>query len=301
MGCWNHTCALTKLPVMYNEPVYVFWLLKQDRQYKQSYCYANEFWDPLIFHFEGEYDDYGGVKNCHGPMLEPFLKFVKSYLYEMEEGENKYHDVPIKKESLTIDTLFKYNHEGRLFLRQDKCLKYLNNRSELRHVVIRKQVLDKLLDEYTITTYSNPENEYITTNYNELVESGRLYLDDLANQFNTNSELAKYTTCSSFGFGQNLFNDWIEGTNISHIRRYLNLWLNADIEAHNYEDAKYLIQQVCTLLWLSSFMSDTRQMWHPQVGVGSQEYNTNSYELLNDIIQSEIKTIKELYDEEYDD
>ena len=51
MGCWNHTCAVSSMPIMAGEPVMVVPSLK-----------IQGVLNPFAFPFEGEYNDYGFIE-----------------------------------------------------------------------------------------------------------------------------------------------------------------------------------------------------------------------------------------------
>ena len=112
MGSWNETCMVSNLHIRCRQKIVVL-MLTQHRGYA-SRCYSNAFYDACPLPFYGEYNDYGGAENCHGPMMEKLLSTIKKDLCEMPEGENKYHDRAVSRTNFDIDALFQAERDGRL-------------------------------------------------------------------------------------------------------------------------------------------------------------------------------------------
>ena len=108
MGCWNGTCVLTNLPIMADEEVIVL-LLNEGKSYDKyvgNHCHSNTYYSLLPLFFEGKYNDYGAVEECHGEFVQDIEDYIKKSLIGMELGENQYHDIEISKDKFDIDFLF---------------------------------------------------------------------------------------------------------------------------------------------------------------------------------------------------
>jgi hypothetical protein len=114
MGCWNSTCAVSNLHIKAGQKVAVFLLVASE--FEPNYCYTNSVYNPCIFPFYGEYDDYGGVENTHGVAHDMIIEAMRSQLHEMDLGRNQYHDIAVKKENFDAAMLFEADHENRLFI-----------------------------------------------------------------------------------------------------------------------------------------------------------------------------------------
>ena len=160
MGCWNQTCAITGNAIYAGDEVVTMWLLDGS---------------PLPFHVRGEYDDYGAVENEHGPMLEEAMAFFKEYLYEMEEGENEYHDIPVKKDALNFGLLMAADQEERLFLNYNPY-RWVDvddpEKLVLGHIQIHASVFDELA-KHDIQRYKDtPYNvEYYVSVFQKYLET----------------------------------------------------------------------------------------------------------------------------------
>lgn len=168
MGSWNQTCAITGNAIYAGDEVVAMWLLDGS---------------PLPFHIRGEYNDYGAVENEHGPMLEEAMAFFKEYLYEMEEGENKYHDIPVKKDALDFKLLMGADHEERLFLNYNPY-RWIDvpEKQVLSHIEIHASVFDELA-KYDIQSYRG-----ITYNVEYYVSAFQKYLEVLNEEIEGDSK-----------------------------------------------------------------------------------------------------------------
>jgi len=114
MGSWNHTCAISNLHVTGGQDVFVFLLLKNQNSDNSSFCYGNALYDVVPLPFYGEYDEYGGVVDCHGFGLPIIIDHLKAKLYKFGQGPNSSHDCEVNAETFDVDKLFEADHENRL-------------------------------------------------------------------------------------------------------------------------------------------------------------------------------------------
>src|SRR5271165_3292639 len=96
MGCWNATCVVSNLHIKHGQRVAVFMISRKPKMY--SYCYNNSYYTLCSLPFYAKYNDYGGGEDCSGPGLPYILDAIRDNLDEMEQGENPYHDIQVKKE-----------------------------------------------------------------------------------------------------------------------------------------------------------------------------------------------------------
>ena len=92
----------------------VFLLLKNHNTTGGSFCYGNALYDVVPLPFYGNYDDYGGVEECHGFGLPIILEHLKQRLYKFGQGPNDCHDCEVTPENFDVEKLFEADHEGRL-------------------------------------------------------------------------------------------------------------------------------------------------------------------------------------------
>jgi hypothetical protein len=67
MGCWNGTCAVTRLPIFAGDPVVGFLLEHKSIAAGGGFSESDAMWTPLATHFFGKYDDYGGIADIEMP------------------------------------------------------------------------------------------------------------------------------------------------------------------------------------------------------------------------------------------
>lgn len=217
MGCWNQTCAITGNAIYYGDEVVTMWLLDGS---------------PLPFHIRGEYNDYGAIEKEHGPMLEEAMAFFKEYLYEMEEGENKYHDIPVKKDALDFELLMVADLKNRLFLNYNPYRwADVPEKQVLGHIEIHASVFDELVKHdiqsyrditYNVEYYVSVFQKYLEV-LNEEIE-GDSKTVALIRSLNRMTESEELTHLMSDGSGKRF------SPNVFHFRllksRFLERWEN---------------------------------------------------------------------------
>lgn len=296
MGCWNHTCAITKLPIFHTDPVYVFLLVKQEPNNYRTH--PTSFWAPIPYYFEGEYNDYGGVENCHGPLLPTVLEQVKTVLVEMDEGDNPYHDIEIRKDKFNIESLFEADHTHRLFLHSRTCKKPV----EMTHVVIKKSVVDFILQNYKFEQFVRCDNtygyEYRDVTFNTILQQSDKWYDHFISLPDDQQERSLFMY---HGGDDRLFDRIKSVTKYSSILTFPDLFIFDCYRRNHLELIKPILYQQSVLYWITSFMDSIRHPWAPCIGLGSQESDIKPYQLLTTIIATECDNIKARFEEDEDE
>jgi hypothetical protein len=151
MGCWNGTCGLSGLPITHGEEMYVFPIVSVNAD---SFCYASALYRPVVLPFLAEYNDYGGGEKCSGVGLEINMLNIKNKLVEMEVGDNKYHDIAVKREGFDTDAFFEACHKSRLkFVNPMKNYPGRPPENDVFFTMVRKDVVDRLWNDWTFDSW----------------------------------------------------------------------------------------------------------------------------------------------------
>jgi hypothetical protein len=177
MGCWNKTCGLTNLPIMASEKTYVFLLERVNKVY--DHCYATHLYRPLLLPFVSTYDDYGGGEQSQGVAFTTILAGMREHLVEMPQGDNEYHDVAVTRNAWCEELFFRAVHEHRLKINHPD-----DGVTDVEFVMMRKDVVDDLLDSYEFEEYVGEgkgtqgwRHSYTSYRFGDLVESVPELLD----------------------------------------------------------------------------------------------------------------------------
>lgn len=326
MGCWNHTCAVSNLHIRAGQDVMVFLLLKQLVIDSGSFCYANALYDVALLPFYGKYDDYGAVEECYGLGLPILVDRVRECLVERETGENKYHDISVKKDGFDIDKLFAADHEARLAVydpialsnmafwkshyerllnegttqepeRVQKLLDEVNERlkspgpeREVSHVVIHGDIYRAVLNNWSCYHRLNGKLEDLK--FTELVESIpefiRLYGES------RHHGIGSYYAHDSKNLAMHWL-DCLENSSCGSSRTLIDI--KRTIEDYYRRDELVelaaFVEEVLRGAWINAFMSQTRRVWTPQSGQGSQSDETLGYEVLAHAVLDVLKREEE--------
>ena len=299
MGCWNQTCGLTQIHIRAGEPVLVFPLVEAHRD---SLCYSTPYWTPFPIPFASEYNDYGGGENSSGLGLDMIISCLQEKLVEIEQGENQYHDIAVKREGFDEDKFWEAIHEMRL-----KIHSYNNAEKEVGFVMIKQSVVDYLIEHEVFERYEGYDekgSKYTKYKFADILTTLEVVLDKLFSVNEIEDEgideelrgklkfLMRYRALERIANEvheadkNNWAADWLRFGGHSHLSygafssSVMTEALDAYVEAGDREGARELLTQYLIMQFIDSFMMSTRKFWSPQAGAGSQSDSPDGYRLL---------------------
>lgn len=326
MGSWNETCAISNLPIGYGDDVIVMLLVQQPHD--GFVCYATDWWKPLPIYFEGKYDDYGRAEDCHGPLLDFAIESLRDNLYELEQGENQFHDIPVNKNNFDIQLLFNACHNGRLFVHACGAHKtvYKQDKLQVSRIFIRKNIFFNIVNGFTLQDYvaKTPEDDsnfknyhYVNINVQTYLESGTAFFNGMKPSIEKWTALAgddKWKMYESDYYASNQRNwdnryqpDYRFAAMMDEHRsdRVCNPYRNILTKIQNnqpIDDELFHNSVVClsNVYWLNVFMHRSNRVWVPPCS-GGQEMNVDPQLFLSDLIIDEGNRIKSEVDDEEDE
>lgn len=308
MGCWNQTCGLSQLHITAGQDVMVFALVKNNKY--DSLCYTTPFWAPVMMPFYAKYNDYGGGEECSGIGLNLVMEAIKENLIEIPQGENEFHDIPVKKENFNDELFFEAVHEGRLFVTGYRP----RQREHVGFVMLHLDVVNYILENRKIERYVGTnfgttgwDNAYVEYSFKDVLADLPACVEFLSNRYSDQSNpLRLYEPLNSL----RLLEDRKVGKinhaatflatqdyRFSHLVQVSNLVLEY-LESNNKVGLIELLTEHLKAQWIDTFMLSTRKFWSPQAGAGSQEQDPAGYLLLNDAVNKVLVAEKQQYDEE---
>lgn len=301
MGCWNQTCGLTNLHIRHSDDVMVFAMVKNRKV--DSLCYTTPFYSPVMLPFYAKYDDYGGGEECSGVGLPFVIEGIRERLVEMPLGANEYHDIAVKKANFDDHLFFEACQERRLFVDG-----YRNDRQHVEFVMIRKDVVDHMIENRVMEKYVGDGkgthgwgNNYINYKFSDIVADVPAIIEHLVKTHKSGDLYAKFDVLRNLRKFEdsNFAALWLRGDNY----RYSNLvsieYVVKDlVEADKIEEVEELLTEHLKALFVDSIMSDTRKFWSPQAGAGSQQQEHEPYRLLMSAMDHVLNVEKAEWDEE---
>lgn len=299
MGCWNKTCGLSNLPIHAGEPVMVFTLVRRNEI--SDFCYSTALYSPVLVPFYSEYNDYGAGENSSGIGLSLILDGLKEKLVELEQGENQYHDIAVKRDGFDEELYWNAIHEQRL-----KLLDYNNRTRDVQAVMFHKRVVDHILENYVQQRFVKIGDSYEYVNYTFADVLAQLppVLEALMNA--GQDDIFMWRPMSVLY--NNEFNDNLAADYLRHQDnyRYSNL---IDIEGLIREFTKQHADDLLADLmiehlkakFIDEFMMETRKVWIPGCHEGSQSSDDAPYRALMSAMTHVLDEDKRKYAEEYGD
>lgn len=299
MGCWNKTCGLSNLPIHDGEPVMVFTLVQNNKI--DDFCYSTALYSPVLLPFYSHYNDYGAGERSSGVGLPLIIDGLKDYLVEMEQGENQYHDIPVKRDTFDEDKYWEAIHEGRL-----KIGHHTGERN-VQFVMFHKRVVDHILENYTMQKFVKRGDRYEYEDYKfaDILASLPPVIEALMKSRDADS-FRWFRPLESLGDADLKDNLAAEYLRYSDTYRYSNLidinFLVQDLVKQNADDllANVLIDHL-TAKFIDGFMMSTRKVWVPGCHEGSQSCDAEPYHALMNAMTKVLAEDKAKYDYEYGD
>lgn len=303
MGCWNKTCGLSNLPIHAGEPVMVFTLVQ--RNDISDFCYSTALYSPVLLPFYSEYNDYGAGENSSGIGLPLIIDALKANLVEMEQGENQYHDIPVKKDTFDESVYWESIHEQRL-----KVPSHSGNR-DVQFVMFHKRVVDHILENLTLEQYvGNGEgtggwgNNYNYYKFADILAQLPPVLEALLNA--GKDDIFKWRPMSVLQkpeFRDNLAAEYLRYQDTYRYSNLINIEnLIRELVEQNADDllADLIIENL-KARFIDSYMMSTRKVWIPGCHEGSQGSDEEPYRALIAAMTHVLDEDKRKYAEEYGD
>lgn len=323
MGCWNKTCGLSRLHITAGEPVYVFVL--EEGKDSSDRCYSTALFSPLLLPFESVYDDYGGGEDSSGPGLELILNGLRKNLIEMEQGENEYHDIPVKSDDFDATGFFEAVHEGRLSVKG-----WRGEPNKVDFVMIRKDVAQHIFDTWEREHYvGNGKgtggwgNNYVFYKFADVLADIPAFMDRLESKLKDDGDLVESAgdekaaavirranlrlrlyegLASVYAWEERdqnkvswyMMRDTYRYSSIVHIHEAI-----VDlVEQGKRQEAEALLTEHLKAVYIDSFYHATRNIWAPGCHEGSQSQDHDGYRVLVSAITKVLDAEKAEYDEE---
>ena len=300
MGSWNKTCGLTNLHITHGTEAYVFVLEPND---EDSHCYATHLYKPLLLPFVTEYNDYGGGENSSGVGLPLIMDGIRDNLHEIELGDNKYHDIAVKKDKFDEALFFEAVHEGRLYMHDRYATNNaLEEHTKLEYVMFRKDVVDHILENRVIEkyvgdgkgTYSKwgDQKNYISYKFADIVADilpMLLEILEMKTKSEDDAERIMFRLMGGFEYlfdykHPNLAAQWLRGDGYRYSRIVDIKDIVATVLIGDSEEAILRLEAVLTEylkgVFIDGFMECTRKSWIPAGHEGSQGQEHDEYRLL---------------------
>lgn len=304
MGCWNKTCGLSRLHIYHGDPVYVF-VLEQNAIHDDR-CYTTALFSPLLLPFEADYNDYGGGENERGIALPYVMDGLSRKLIEVEQGENEYHDIPVKREGFGAERFFEAVHEGRLSVPNWK-----REPTAVDFVMVRQDVVHRLMNTWNREAYVGDghgtcgyNNDYIEYTFQDVLADVDPFLDKLQTMLDGFEDVPEEQreSCKrlrirmSFYEGLSSVYKWKDRHQNKvtwylsrELSRYSRLVDSDELILEAMQDGKRDFARellVCKLTgaFVDHFYSATRNIWTPGCHEGSQSTDHDGYRALADTL-----------------
>lgn len=323
MGCWNGTCGLSGLPIIHGQEMYVFPIIES---HKGSFCYTSALYRPSVLPFRAEYNDYGAGENCSGPGFDLLIGSIRQQLVELDQRENQYHDIAIKRDKFDVDLFFEACHEQRLMF-SNPMRGYEGHPPTLPvfFTMIRKDIADRLWNEWqfdlwkprgmTETPQGFQADQYYLKNvtYAQLAGSVEGYMIEAKNRYDKDIKSlnrldadkdlirAKMFVATHYFFQEkydershplssimdHMFSPGYSDGGFARFADINELIVQKYLEG-NEKEACDLIRECLVGYMINSFMSSTRRVWLPPMHQGSQSEELAEYRLMNRLVDDAV-------------
>ncbi len=301
MGCWNHSCFVTGLPIYAGEEVEVIMLISTPGTDISSHCYPTSYHTPVPLTFHGQYNDYGAAENCEGIALPVLIDAVRNRLFEMEVGENKYHDIPAKKDEFDVTKMFELDHENRLMITNQPMQFDMRESLPMKHIVVRKHVYDSIVESYKLEYWDREDSSTKYKVLKDLQKEYDLFLQDIdliIDEHKDCNALLKYLLRSKIGNTSVAGLVSFEGMSTFGFNELVTPnEIVIDMHTAGAENTKKFLDNAIRFALFSLFISNARRSWCVPSGAGSQNDSTSSQVLAAELTISEAEKLKHQWDD----
>lgn len=308
MGSWYKTCGLSNLHITDGEEVMVFVL--EPNTDKTDRCYNTAFWKPLLLPFYSKYADYGRGDEDSGVALSYIMDAIKEDLVEMEVGENRSHDISVKKDAFDVELFYEAVHEKRLEVKN----RFAAEATPIDFVMFRKDIVDDILANFKREIYvgdgkgtTGYNNNYEIVGFQDLVNDLPEYMLEFAKLSSADEEgTGNFRFHMMDGLGSvfdyshpNRVNKWCRGDHY----RYSRLLRIKDVIAKlvaegNITEATQLMIDHLKAVYVSVFIDSTRRVWMPGAHEGSQANEAHGYRIIAEATMRALKRERDKYAED---
>jgi len=250
MGCWNGTCGLSKLPILYGEKIILIPIVKTGCEIiGGGFCEQDDIYKPLTVPLIGEYNEYGSIKNVENGQIvyDFFISNYKDEIKKIIEAENE-------KFPQIIEDIIYFIERGYF-----KNISFMMFHETVYYQVIEEHANRKPYDkDYTVKQHMKKVAIKYIEKAKKAIEENDVYKQ-------------------IFGFDENSFYRFFQSK--------MRYFLHALIEQ---KDEK-LLNKMIDLYSFSCAMSLARHAWMPQCGAGSQSQEYAIQKTIAEFIVEKVK------------
>jgi hypothetical protein len=162
MGCWNETCAFSRMAIHAGEAVRFMAIGLNRYHYEKqegfednqprvllkgsSGCYIGDLWSIVSLPIRGKYNDYGTIENIPDKTerdkaeIDLFVKVFKTNGARLKVGDNEYHDIATN--DFELDDILGCLQEGRVCFKQEDVY---NDHVPIGWIMVKESVWQSLL------------------------------------------------------------------------------------------------------------------------------------------------------------
>lgn len=281
MGCWNETCFLTKLPILFGEKIVVLPLIQNfmvDPEAELSMSHSFDRWKPLSFPFRATYNDYGNPENIIKEFEYDLFNFmIEEYLSDKDKIKIRSHH-----DNYDI-SLWDHISSGKAFHKIEDMITVDDDKLfYISSIMIKATVFDNLVKE-------EPEHDYnsITKKYLE-DEDFVKFIDCINSSQIDTAPMEKRESSKIYTL---LFENY--DTGFGHTKSHILDFLRQHI--HKYDENK-IKKTIVNFVLFIEYLECLRLVLAPTTGKGSQRIEKNVHSKLNMLQATEIKKIVEMWD-----
>lgn len=307
MGCWNATCAVTNLPIMWQDKVEVILIKTEASPDGSSFCYPYAYHAPIPLTFGGEYNDYGAVENCHGAALDIIVESIRSVLTEREpDKELRSFETGVIRKDFNIENLFKLDHEGLLYINAlNKMPHDMRETHRITHLTVHQHVYDSIVNNVTLESWDTDGDTYVTTEHTLETYRGeyKQFIKDLTELVNTDDDMVRFNYELDGTVGKTKVSKIVSERECgTYSMRYPVRIQNTLLDMIRMDDdIEPVIDNAVQFYLFNTFMNMSRRSWHKPSGTGSQDSETKYQELIANLTLEIAKSQRDKYLEEYEE
>lgn len=271
MGCWNYTCGISNLFIEADDLAMAFVLLRIPTIPTVSdWCSPTTLYSPILFPFYTTYTGYGDGENSKGAGLAVSMSAIRKCLYPTTLSNGNVID----KDTFTESEFWDAVRLRELYVTDAVGVRY-----QVDVTMIRADILSDILYHYRVYQYSQQRGGYklLRVSYQEMVDALPAVITAMQ-QLPSSSSLYTLSVPNNIAWTQLV-------TSISEFSHLPIFTLRELIDTYRTENEWDMLLEVLKSYFIGivihACIDDTRRIWSPQGGQGSQSSDIIPHEILN--------------------
>lgn len=298
MGSWNQTCGITNIHIRSGERVTAFAIVEDTQD---NMCYTTGLFVPFMLPIYGEYDDYGRLDQSTGLGFTLLLERLNTHAVERPVGENQRREIAIERGKFDDAYFWNAIHLHRIQVESRWGEVHHHN---VKIMMVKSSVIEFLLDSFKLTRHPYCKEKKFQYTFRDVLNQVDALVDAMFTLFNADADAFLFNSFAKREIPDpsiELIQLWINSSfsHLMHRSAFIHLGgkIQEFITSGNRDQLVEFMNGTIISHLVDQFFMETRKVWIPQGGNGSQADDHDGYITLIDAMQHALDLDNQYFDD----